>query len=52
MNGERDYRNLLLEAGLALSSERSLPANLQRIVELGEGATVRVAIPAGRQAGG
>jgi signal transduction histidine kinase len=34
MNGERDHRDLLLEAGLALSSERSLPAILQRIVEL------------------
>jgi signal transduction histidine kinase len=32
--GERDRRDLLLEAGLALSSERSLPAILQRIVEL------------------
>jgi signal transduction histidine kinase len=32
--GERDHRDLLLEAGLALSSERSLPAILQRIVEL------------------
>jgi signal transduction histidine kinase len=34
MDGERDYRDLLLEAGLALSSERSLPTILQRIVEL------------------
>jgi signal transduction histidine kinase len=37
VNGEgdqRDRRDLLLEAGLALSSERSLPAILQRIVEL------------------
>jgi signal transduction histidine kinase len=34
VNGEKDYRDLLLEAGLALSSERSLPAILQRIVEL------------------
>ena len=37
MNGEgdqRDRRDLLLDAGLALSSERSLPAILQRIVEL------------------
>jgi signal transduction histidine kinase len=34
VNGERDHRDLLLEAGLALSSERSLPAILQRIVEL------------------
>ena len=36
MNGEGkvDHRDLLLEAGLALSSERSLPAILQRIVEL------------------
>jgi signal transduction histidine kinase len=33
-NGERDHRDLLLEAGLALSSERSLPVILQRIVEL------------------
>jgi signal transduction histidine kinase len=30
----RDHRDLLLEAGLALSSERSLSAILQRIVEL------------------
>jgi GAF domain-containing protein len=30
----RDHRDLLLEAGLALSLERSLPAILQRIVEL------------------
>jgi signal transduction histidine kinase len=37
VNGEgdqRDRRDLLLDAGLALSSERSLPAILQRIVEL------------------
>jgi signal transduction histidine kinase len=34
MDDERDHRDLLLEAGLALSSERSLPAILQRIVEL------------------
>jgi signal transduction histidine kinase len=34
VNGERDHRDLLLEAGLALSSERSLAAILQRIVEL------------------
>ena len=36
MNGKRgrDRRDLLLEAGLALSSERSLPVVLQRIVEL------------------
>jgi signal transduction histidine kinase len=34
VDGERDHRDLLLEAGLALSSERSLPAILQRIVEL------------------
>jgi GAF domain-containing protein len=34
VNGGRDLRDLLLEAGLALSSERSLPAILQRIVEL------------------
>jgi signal transduction histidine kinase len=32
--GKVDHRDLLLEAGLALSSERSLPAILQRIVEL------------------
>jgi signal transduction histidine kinase len=31
---QKDHRDLLLEAGLALSSERSLPAILQRIVEL------------------
>jgi signal transduction histidine kinase len=31
---QRDHRDLLLEAGLALSSERSLAAILQRIVEL------------------
>jgi len=34
VTGERNHRALLLEAGLALSSERSLPAVLQRIVEL------------------
>jgi two-component system sensor histidine kinase DevS len=34
VSGQRDHRDLLLEAGLALSSERSLPAILQRIVEL------------------
>ncbi len=34
MNGEKDHRDLLLEAGLVLSSERSLPEILQRIVEL------------------
>src|SRR5262245_1734244 len=34
VNGEENRRDLLLEAGLALSSERSLPAILQRIVEL------------------
>jgi signal transduction histidine kinase len=34
MNWQKDHRDLLLEAGLALSSERSLPAILQRIVEL------------------
>jgi signal transduction histidine kinase len=34
VNGHRDHRDLLFEAGLALSSERSLPAILQRIVEL------------------
>jgi signal transduction histidine kinase len=34
VDGERDHRDLLLEAGLALSSERSLPAILQHIVEL------------------
>jgi signal transduction histidine kinase len=32
--GKVDHRDLLLEAGLALSSERSLPVILQRIVEL------------------
>src|SRR5574341_981949 len=32
--GKVDLRDLLLEAGLALSSERSLPVILQRIVEL------------------
>jgi signal transduction histidine kinase len=31
---QKDHRDLLLEAGLALSSERSLAAILQRIVEL------------------
>jgi signal transduction histidine kinase len=31
---QRDHGDLLLEAGLALASERSLPAILQRIVEL------------------
>ena len=34
MGVQKDHRDLLLEAGLALSSERSLPAILQRIVEL------------------
>jgi two-component system, NarL family, sensor histidine kinase DevS len=34
VSGQSDYRDLLLDAGLALSSERSLPAILQRIVEL------------------
>jgi signal transduction histidine kinase len=34
MNGQTNHRDLLLEAGLALSSERSFPAILQRIVEL------------------
>ena len=34
MSVQKDHRDLLLEAGLALSSERSLPAILQRIVEL------------------
>jgi len=32
--GRRDHRDVLLEAGLALSSELSLPAVLHRIVEL------------------
>ena len=34
MSGQEDQRDLLLEAGLVLSSERSLPSILQRIVEL------------------
>jgi two-component system, NarL family, sensor histidine kinase DevS len=34
VNGEDRRRDLLLEAGLVLSSERSLPAILQHIVEL------------------
>ena len=34
MNAEKDHRDLLVEAGLALSSERSLSAILQRIVGL------------------
>jgi signal transduction histidine kinase len=34
VSGQKDQRDLLLEAGLVLSSERSLPSVLQRIVEL------------------
>ena len=34
MTGQRDRNERLLEAGLALSSELSLPVILQRIVEL------------------
>jgi hypothetical protein len=34
MTGQRDRNERLLEAGLALSSELSLPAILQRIVDL------------------
>ncbi|HEX8858774.1 MAG TPA: GAF domain-containing sensor histidine kinase [Actinomycetes bacterium] len=34
MSEQRNHGDLLLEAGLALASERSLPAILQRIVEL------------------
>src|SRR6266536_1115887 len=34
VTGERNHRALLLETGLALSSERTLPAILQRIVEM------------------